>query len=97
MRVRLTEQAMQGLKALDLRHQGPLDIEIDVEPLCHLLWNGYHTRDRLPLAFFEPGRDLDGRLLELGEQLGVPTPRQSSNDPLGKLRIGGRASAKARM
>ena len=44
MRVRHIEQAVQGLKALDVRHQAPLDyIEIDVERLRHLLWNGYHN------------------------------------------------------
>jgi hypothetical protein len=43
MRVRHIEQAMQGLKALDVQHRAPLDyIEIDVERLRHLLWNGYH-------------------------------------------------------
>ena len=51
MRVRHSEQAMQGLKALDVRHQGPLDyIEIDVERLRHLLWNGYHDETYRLLA-----------------------------------------------
>jgi hypothetical protein len=49
MRVRHIEQAMQGLKALDVRHQGPLD-EIDVERLRHLLWNGYHNETHRLLA-----------------------------------------------
>ena len=44
MRVRHIEQAMQGLKALDVQYRAPLDyIEIDVERLRHLLWNGYHN------------------------------------------------------
>jgi hypothetical protein len=51
MRVRHIEQAMQGLKALDAQHQGPLDhIEIDVERLRHLLWNGYHNETHRLLA-----------------------------------------------
>ena len=51
MRVRHIEQVMQGLKALDVRHQGPLDyIEIDVERLRHLLWNGYHDETHRLLA-----------------------------------------------
>jgi hypothetical protein len=51
MRVRHIEQAMQGLKALDVRHQGPLDyIESDVERLRHLLWNGYHNETHRLLA-----------------------------------------------
>jgi len=51
MRVRHIEQALKGLKALDVRHQGPLDyIEIDVERLRHLLWNGYHDETYRLLA-----------------------------------------------
>jgi hypothetical protein len=51
MRVRHIEQAMQGLKALDLQHRIPLDnIEIDVERLRHLLWNGYHDETHRLLA-----------------------------------------------
>ena len=51
MRVRHIEQAVQGLKALDARHQAPLDyIEIDVERLRHLLWNGYHNETHRLLA-----------------------------------------------
>ncbi len=51
MQVRHIEQAMQGLKALDLQHRIPLDnIEIDVERLRHLLWNGYHDETHRLLA-----------------------------------------------
>jgi hypothetical protein len=50
-RVRHIEQSMQGLKAHDVRHQGPLDyIETDVERLRHLLWNGYHDETHRLLA-----------------------------------------------
>jgi len=51
MRVRHIEQAMQGLKALNVQHRAPLDyIEIDVERLRHLLWNGYHNETHRLLA-----------------------------------------------
>ncbi|MGH7117734.1 MAG: ISKra4 family transposase [Acetobacteraceae bacterium] len=41
MRVRHFEQAMKGLKALGVQHQAPLGyMEIEVERLRHLLWNG---------------------------------------------------------
>jgi hypothetical protein len=51
MRVRHIEQAMQGPNALDVRHPGRLDyIEIDVERLRHLLWNGYHNETHRLLA-----------------------------------------------
>jgi putative transposase len=51
MRVRHIEQAMQGLKALDLRHQGPLhDSDSDVERLHHLLWSGCHNETHRLLA-----------------------------------------------
>jgi hypothetical protein len=51
MRVRHIEQPMQGLKALNVQHRVPLDyIEIDVERLRHLLWNGYHNETRRLLA-----------------------------------------------
>ena len=51
MRVRHIEQAVQGLKALDVRHEAPLGyIEMDVERLRHLLWNGYHDETHRLLA-----------------------------------------------
>ena len=51
MRIRHIEQAMQGLKALDAKHRAPLDyIEIDLERLRHLLWNGHHDEIHRLLA-----------------------------------------------
>jgi hypothetical protein len=42
---------MQGLKALDLRHQGPLDYsDSDVKRLRHLLWSGCHNETHRLLA-----------------------------------------------
>lgn len=43
MRVRHVEQAFIGLCALEPAQQGPLDpVQVDVERLRHLLWNGYN-------------------------------------------------------
>jgi hypothetical protein len=42
---------MQGLNALNVQHRVPLDyIEIYVERLRHLLWNGYHNETHRLLA-----------------------------------------------
>jgi hypothetical protein len=51
MRVRHVEQALKGLKAMNVQHQGPVEyLEIDVERLRHLLWNGYHEETHRRLA-----------------------------------------------
>ena len=49
--IRHIEQAMQGLKALDVQLWPPLDyIEINVERLRHLLRNGYRNKTHRLLA-----------------------------------------------
>jgi hypothetical protein len=51
MRVRHFEPALKGLKAMIVRHQGPVEyMEMDVERLRHLLWNGYHEETHRLLA-----------------------------------------------
>jgi hypothetical protein len=51
MRVRHVEQALKGLKAMNTRHQRPVDyMAMDVGRLRHLLWNGYHEEAHLRLA-----------------------------------------------
>ena len=43
MRVRHVEQAVIVLRALQLAQRGPLDpVQVNVDCLRHLLWNGYH-------------------------------------------------------
>ena len=50
MRVRHTEQALQGVYALEPVHQAGLDVVSDrLDRIRHLLWNGYHDETRREL------------------------------------------------
>jgi hypothetical protein len=49
-RVRHVEQALRGIYALAPRHRADLDIvDVRVERLRHLIWNGYHDEARREL------------------------------------------------
>ena len=50
MRVRHVEQALRGMYALEPKHHAGLDIvNMRVERLRHLIWNGYHDEARREL------------------------------------------------